>query len=158
MEAVNNIMELIRKSGVVFGIVAAILILVVLRSTGNNFKPDAEKWAQPSLADENIITSENLQEYDDLLVIYLDESKNVPEPAGNQLKIAPASILDKQNIKKIKEHKGTVLLASSDPSLSAGIWMILSQMGMKNIFIFSEEDDEVRKNEFRPDTLVRPEL
>lgn len=158
MEAVNNIMELIRKFGVVFGIVAAILILVIIRSAGNNFKPDAEKWAQPSRADENIVTSVTLREYDDLLIIYLDESTDIPETSGEQLKIAAASILDKQNIKKIKEHKGQVLLASSDPALSSGIWMILSQMGMKNIFIFSKNDDEVRKNEFRPDTLIRPEL
>lgn len=153
-------MEIIRKYGVVIGIIAVVLILVVLRSSGDNFRPDAAKWAQPSYSDKNIVTPENLPESDgDLLVIRLDE--NLAEfqfAEAENIIIKPASILDKQNLKKIRKHKGSVLLASRDQAVSAGIWMMLSQMGIKNIFILAENDDEVLKNEFRPDTLTRPEL
>lgn len=153
-------MELIRKFYVVIGIVAVVLILVVLRTAGDNFKPDAAKWAQPSWSRENIVTPGNLEHNGDLLVIRLDENvSSLQIPGGEYLKIAPGSILDKQNIKRIKSHKGQVLLASSDPALSSGIWMILSQMGMNHVFILSENDtNEVIKSEFRPDTLIRPEL
>lgn len=160
MAAANNkVMELIRKFGIVIGIVAVVLILVIFRSSGNNFRPDAEKWAEPSYSGENIITPANLPEPgSSILVITLDENNGFQIPDAGHVTIPASSILEKQNLKKIKKHGGPVLLASADPALSAGIWMMLSQMGMKNIFIFSENDDELLKNEFRPDTLVLPEL
>ena len=52
-----------------------------------------------------------------------------------------------------------MILVSSENAISARVWMILSQIGIKNIFILPEEKDfEVLKNKFRPDTLSAPEL
>jgi hypothetical protein len=57
------------------------------------------------------------------------------------------------------KNKGPVILVSSENTISARIWMLLSQKGLKNIFILSEEKDfEVLKNKFRTDTLSIPEL
>lgn len=153
-------MEIIRKYGVVIGIVAVVLILVILRSAGDNFRPDAAKWAQSSYSGENLVTLEDLPGIDGVpLVVRLDEKAGEFQIEGAEnLIVVPASILDKPNLNIIKKHDGPVLLASGDQAVSAGIWMILSQMGIKNIFILSTNNDEAVKNEFRPDTLTRPEL
>jgi len=50
-------------------------------------------------------------------------------------------------------------LVSSDASVSARMWMFLSQMGIENLFILTtDRENESFKNKFRPDTLTRPEL
>ena len=81
------------------------------------------------------------------------------EITSDALFIAADSILSKNNLSIIRKHDGPVLLVSSETAVSARIWMVLSQMGYKNIYILTNDaDSEVLKYKFRPDTLVRPEL
>ena len=59
----------------------------------------------------------------------------------------------------IRRNKGPVILFSEDPSISSGTWMVLSQVGIRNLYILSDTiDDETIIHEFRPDTLAKPEL
>jgi len=51
-----------------------------------------------------------------------------------------------------------VILFSEDYSLSSKVWMILSQSGFRNIYIYTTDPgNEVLKKEFRSDSLTRPE-
>ena len=70
-------MEIVKKYKAVILIVLPVLILVIFRSTGtNHFKPDSEKWAEPSVTKSNIITVEKLGSLSgDKLLIYLDAEK-----------------------------------------------------------------------------------
>jgi 3-mercaptopyruvate sulfurtransferase SseA len=69
------------------------------------------------------------------------------------------SILSKKYLNTIRKHNGPVILFSSEMAVSARIWMLLSQMGCKNIYILTNNtDNEVFKSKFRPDTVTRPEL
>jgi hypothetical protein len=75
------------------------------------------------------------------------------------IQIPADSILCNQYLSIIKKHKGPLLLFSDDKTISARIWMILSQIGRRNIFILTNnKNNEVFKYKFRPDTLIRPEL
>jgi hypothetical protein len=155
-------MERIKNYKAVIIIIVAVMILVIIRSAGSgHFKPDAAKWARPSFNGSELITPEDfasLQGYN--LVIALDDHA-VPEIPSDisKVRIAPDSILAAGNLKLIRKNEGPVALVSADPSVSAKMWMLLKQMGIKDLYIMTSENaNEASKNKFRPDTLFRPEL
>ncbi len=149
-------MEFIKKIKTVIVIVLVILALVIIRSSGMyHFKNDAKKWAEISMKQSNKLTINEARSLPgNHLIISLDTSYSGNDGLSGDIKNIPAkSILDKKNIRLIMGHDGPVLLSSSDPGVSARIWMILSQMGRKNIYIVtSDSDNEVLKYKFHPDT------
>jgi hypothetical protein len=151
-------MELIRKFRLVIAIVLPILILVLIRSFGvSHFKNDARKWAEPSINKSNIVKIEQVGSLKgEILMICLDkEADSIRKLSGELRNIPPDSILNKNHSSQIMKHDGPVLLYSSDPGLSARIWMLLSQMGRRNIYILTDStDNEVLKYKFRPDSLM----
>jgi len=154
-------MNFIKKYKTILIIIVPIVILVIIRSFGtNHFKTDARKHAEASFSRSNMLTPEKASGLDGekLLVVFEKDviKHNLP---GETISLTPENILEKKNIRKILQHKGPVLLVSSEISVSVRAWMILSQMGAENIYILSEDTEpEVLKYEFRPDTLARPEL
>jgi len=156
-------MEILKKYTAVILIVLPLLILVLIRSAGSNhFKPDAEKLAEPSFVKSNIINVDKLSSLpgDKLIINLSEQEENIKNVLGNVIKIAPGDILLKDNINKIKENAGEpVLLYSPDVAMVSRIWMVLTQMGIKNTFILTtDSDNELIKHEFRPDTLLKPEF
>ncbi len=155
-------MNLIKRYKAVLAVVIPILILVLFRSFGTGyFKNDAKKWAGPSLSGSNIIALDKRDTVSGKkLIVCLNGKADIIKDQGAEFLYLPeGEILDKRNIEIIRKHDGAVLLFSEDPAVSARIWMVLSQMGLKNIFILTGfPDNETGKHKFRPDTLVRPEL
>ena len=151
-------MEFIKKFKLVIAIVLPILILVLIRSTGvNHFKNDAKRWAEPSIKQSNTISIEQAGSLKGKsLIINLDRDVTGTRVLTNDSQNIPAdSVLSKDHVTLIMKHNGPVLLFSTEPGLSARIWMILSQMGCRNIYILTNQaDNEVFKYKFRPDTLL----
>ncbi len=149
-------MSFIKKYRFILAIVVPILILIIFRAYGSdNFKPDAGKWAAPSLTGTNLVSAENFSSlHGKKLIIILDNSRYSNFADGISCIIPPDSILLKTNIKLMKKNDGPILLVSSESSSAAKIWMILSQMGVRYLYILGEP--EVLKYEFRPDTIARP--
>ncbi|MGE5406081.1 MAG: hypothetical protein ACM3NR_00105 [Methanosarcina sp.] len=160
MEVVNKeVMMEIKKMKPVFFIVLPLLALVIIRALGNDhFKADAVRWAEPSIKSRNVIDPANIQSVPgEKLIINLGNG-SIPENLNNEaIKIDPATILEKQNMKLLRNR--SILLWSVEPGVAARTWMLLSQLGYKNIFILeSGNASENFKKEFRPDTmLIRPE-
>jgi len=162
---VNNLtdktMGSFRKYIPLFIIVLPFIIAVLIRATGTGrFRYDAERWAEQSLNGANIITSEGLAQLKgDFMVINI-KGDEVNHPENNsQTYISPDSVLAKEMIKKISRNKGSVVLSSDDPAIAARIWMILSQTGIKDLYILSSDTlNESLKEKFRADTLISPEL
>jgi hypothetical protein len=157
----NKKMNLIKRYKIVFAFVLPVLILMALRTfSRESFKYDAKKWAEPSFDLSNVINAEGLAALEgEKLILYLD--KNRPEIGSSisGIHISPDSLLNSNYLKKIRNHKGPVLLYSADPALSARLWMVISQTGCRNLYILaSGNNNEVFKSEFRPDTMVVPEL
>jgi hypothetical protein len=150
-------MEFLKNNKVVIAIVLIILILVLIRSADvNHFKGDAKKWAEPSFRQANAITSDQVKLLKgNNLAINLDKDPIVLTGiTGDLQNITADSILSKKHLSTILSHDGPVLLLSSDPGLSARIWMVLSQMGRKNIYILtSATDNEVLKYKFQPESM-----
>jgi hypothetical protein len=154
-------MNLINRYKIVFAIVMPVLILLALRTfSRESFKYDAKKWAEPSFDLSNIISETGLTALKgEKLIIYLEKESPEIAPSISGIHIPPDSLLNGNNLKKIRDHKGPVLLYSSDPALSARLWMLISQTGCRNLYILSSQDNnEAFKNEFRPDTMAGPEL
>ena len=150
-------MNFIKKYKFILAIVVPIMILIIFRSYGSNhFKPDAGKWAAPTLTGTNLVSVENFSSLPGKkLIIMLDNSRYSDFADGDSYSISPDSILLTPNIKMMKKNDGPVLLVSSESSSVAKIWMILSQMGINNLYIMGEP--ELLKYEFRPDTIAEPE-
>ena len=155
-------MNTIKEYKVVIAVVLTILILVLFRSfNSNHFINDAKRWAGPSVSRSNIISPEQAEILSgDKLVVILDQKTSELNNVSKDVRNIPSdSILKKKYLNTISKHRGPVLLFSSDTGVSSRIWMILSQMGIKNIYILTNNtDNEVLKNKFRPDSLTRPEF
>ena len=54
------------------------------------------------------------------------------------VKMDPGSVLDKTYLRQIRKNKGPVILFSEDISVAAKVWMILSETGIKDLYILSE--------------------
>ncbi len=154
-------METLKKYRFVSAVFIILLAAVLYRSFSHSgFRYDAPKLAGQSFQGSNIVTEEQIPGFQNALIIDLNNSEILKDKYSEfTLKVNPDSILEKKSIRRIIKNKGPVILVSSENAISARVWMILSQKGIKNIFILSEEKDfEVLKNKFRPDTLSAPEL
>jgi len=150
-------MNLIKKFAAVLLVVVPILLLVVIRSTGSgHFKSDSRKLAESSLSHLNRVNREQaLKLPGKRLIISLDRTKITDGTSGDIRYIAADSVLDKRNVKSFMKHDGPILLLSTEPALSARIWILLSQIGCRNIYILTEDsDNEVLKYKFRPDSVL----
>ena len=155
-------MELINKYKLVIATVLMILILVLIRSlSGNHFKTDAKKWAEPSISRSNLVTPEQSVKLPGKRIVINLGNK---DGDGNEITkdvqdISLDSILSKKYLDVIQKNKGPVLLFSSETGVAARLWMVLHQMGCTNVYILtSDSENEVLENKFRTDTLTRPEL
>lgn len=145
-------------------ILIPVLILVIIRSlSSNHFKPDARKLAEPSVMRSNLISKQEMTGISEkILLINLDEVSMEDVVTGSNvevLNITTETVLEKPVIQKLSGFNGKIVLVSTDASVAARMWMFLSQMGVKNLYILTnEKENESFKNKFRPDTLTRPEL
>jgi hypothetical protein len=155
-------MKILKKYQIVITIVLPFLILIIIKTfNATSFKYDAKKWSVPSFNGSNIVsTSETGSLPGNRLIINLDNGNNEEfDKSAPMVEIQPSAILERKNINLMRDHKGTLLLYSGDPALSARIWMVISQTGIRNIYIMtSDKDNEIFKYKFRPDTLTRPEF
>ena len=155
-------MSLIHRYRIIIAFVLPLLILLAIRTfrTGS-FKYDAKKWSESSFDCSNLISRTEFEKLPgEKLVVCMDDSFTKTEDNSvAEVHVPPDSVLEKEYLNLIKDHIGPVLISSSDPALSARIWMVISQTGCTNLYILAgNNENEVFKNEFRPDTLVRPEL
>jgi hypothetical protein len=133
-----------------YWLVAAIFLIVVLfvlfRSFGrHDFRYDAVRWAGPSATGSNIITEEQISDlHGEILLITLGNQATVTGQLKDKtMMVNPESILEKGNLSVIRKNKGPVILFSDDSSVSARVWMVLSEMGMQNVYILHYEDNQV---------------
>ena len=154
--------KLIKRYSLAIAIVFPLLAIILIKNSGTgSFRYDAGRWAEPSITGENIVAPEKASRLKgNILIIELDKTSSVPGGIkGEILIIAPDSVLVDEQRKPIFKNDGPVLLHSADYSVSAKTWMVLSQAGLKNIYILAEDqDNEKGKEKFRPDSVNKPEF
>ncbi len=153
-------MKFIYKYKTVLAVVLPLLILLSVKIWSHRtFKYDAKTWAEPSFNLSNVVTEAGLGNLPGhKLIVELDgTSPELKEMSCTVVHISPDSILMSLNLKRMRDNIGPVLLTSSDPSIPARIWMLLSQTGLRNLYILSRSNNnEDFKSKFRPDTTAGP--
>jgi len=136
-------MKFIKQYWLVLSLFLLAVILVLIRTfSQNNFRYDAVKWAEPSAIGSNILTEDQIATLSgEILLISLGNEASIDRQfQNNTMNINPESILEKTNLNRIRKNSGPVILYSGDNSVSARVWMVLSEMGMKNIYILPSDN------------------
>ena len=136
-------MKFLKQYWSVISILMIVTALILVRTFNQgNFRYDAVRWAEPSLSGSNILTADQVNSLDgEKLIIDLGNNAEIISRFMESARVMdPVSILEKENIRIIRGNKGPVILASGDISVSARIWMVLGEMGLKNLFILQPEN------------------
>jgi hypothetical protein len=131
-------MKFLKQYRFVLIIILVMGVLVVFRSfSRTSFRYDAARWAETSVQGSNLLTVDQLSTLTgEIMLLNLGSEADLSGSLQDEaVTVKPESITDKANLKLIRNHKGPVLLFSDDLSVSARVWMVLSEMGMKNIYI-----------------------
>lgn len=139
-------MKFLKQYRLILIIPALVVALVLIRSLRHdNFRYDAVRWAVPSADKSNLISTDQLMHAgDQILLISLGSEAEIPgQVKERSVAVPPGSILEKENMRMIRRNKGPVILWSDNPSVSARVWMVLSEMGIKNLYILSDQGAEM---------------
>ncbi len=151
-------MKSLRPYLLVILIVLPVIVLVLVRAMApGSFKPDARKRAEASFTGANLLNSDQVAALGSKpLIVKLADGSVAPESGSSDtLYMEAGRILEKKNLETLRNYGGTVLLVSENPALAAKAWMILSQMGYHDLYIFTEDaGTEVLKYKFRPDSAA----
>lgn len=122
---------------IIFLVIVALVLLRSFNRTG--FRYDAARWAEASVDGSNMLTIDQLSGLKgEIMLLNLGSEAGLPgKLIEKALTMSPESLSARENLKQIRNHKGPVILYSENGSVAARVWMILSEMGMKNVFILS---------------------
>jgi hypothetical protein len=153
--------KFLKENLLIIAVMLCIIALIIIRNTGTGkFRYNAEKWAKASVDGSNIVTPVKVTSLTGNVMI-LEINQKRPDSTAHGIKVVsinPGSLMEMSIRKLIKKNNGPVILHSADYATSAKAWMVLSQSGLKNLFILADDADiEAGKGKFRPDTHARPE-
>ena len=121
---------------VLVALITGTAILIKSYSTGT-FRYDAVRWAQQSVGEQNLVTEDELTKLNgEILLINLNRSDKSSLKV-KQVSIQADSVLSKPYKKLIFRHNGPIILSAADQHISGAVWMVLSQMGRKDIYILN---------------------
>jgi hypothetical protein len=151
-------MKYLRPYRLVILIVLPVIVLVLIRALApGSFKPDAGKRAEASFTGANLLNRDQVAALGGkpLIVKLGNGIAEQKISSSDTLYIEADRLLEKRNLKAIQGHKGAVILVSGNPAIAAKAWMILSQMGYRDLYILTENAGaEVLKYKFRPDSAA----
>jgi len=142
-------MKFLKQYWLVLSIFLLVVCLVLIRTFNREqFRYDAVKWAESSIPGSNLVTEDKIVKMDgEVLLINLGNvSPSDRKPQVNTVTMEPGLILEKENLTVIRKNRGPVILFSDDSSVSARVWLVLSEMGLMNIYILQNESDKVTEN------------
>jgi len=153
-------MEQLKSLRYIFLFLIIVLVLVLVRSLNPNlFRQDTGKAVEAVQNNSNSITLAQLESFNtQYVVINLGGGKFDSIKFKHSINIPIEHLLDKANRSILNESKDEIILYSADVSTTAKAWVILNQLGFKKLLILTpDENNEVFKYKFQPDTTVRLE-
>ena len=139
-------MKFIKRYRLVILIFSLVILLILLRTFNHNiFRYDAVKWAEPSVLGSNILTKDQAGsiEGEKLFIALANEVTVSNQYQDIALRMDPESILQKDNLAILRRNKGLVILVCDQITVSAKVWMVLSEMGLKNIYIILPQENHL---------------
>ena len=154
-------MDQIKSFRIVILVVGILLILVIVRNSDRNvFKEKAKTAVDAARNSSNLIALNQLKKLTSpYLIIDIGSEKRADSlQFQHAAKIAFNQLLDKANRKVLDEASGELILYADDDATASRAWVILNQLGYKNLRILVlEENPEALKYKFQPDTTARLE-
>lgn len=153
------IKTLLFKSKFVLLVILPIIAMLLVRTFFiDHFKNGAENNAQSAFDGSNCIApSDSAFLAENSLLVYLDHQPSKYTNHLNFIALNPSKLFDMNTLQLIKQNEGKVILISKDQNLTARVWMLLAQKGIKNIYVLSNEAQEAFKYQFQPDTTLGAE-
>lgn len=157
----NASMNQLKKFKTAALVLLPILILVIIRMNNPDvFKESVSKAMEGTKDRGNLITPDQLKKLgaSSLVIDLSNKDHHDSLPFHPTIHISPERLLDPENREILDRTKGTVVLYADDVAISSKAWIILNQLGYSNLYILTlEEDPEVLKYKFQPDTSARLE-
>lgn len=154
-------MNQLKNLKVIILIIAILLVLVVLRVTDQNlFKKDVKTAIEAARNNSNMISPDQLRQQKNPWMVVNIGNSDMPDSiqVEHSMKIPFENLLDQTNRKILKGVDGDLILYSADMAKSSKAWVILNQLGFKNVFILNAgENQEELKYKFQPDTAAKLE-
>lgn len=145
---------------VILGI-GILLILVIIRISDQNlFKKDVKTAIEATQNNSNTLSPDQLHQLKGPWMVVNIGNTDLPDSihAEHSMKIPFENLLDQTNRKILEGVDGDLILYSADVATASKAWVILNQMGFKQVFILnSGGNPEELKYKFQPDTTVRLE-
>jgi len=142
-------------------IIVVLLILVIVRNSDQNlFKKDIKSAIEATQNNSNILSRDQLHQMKGPWMLVNIGNSDLPDSVQveHSIKIPFENLLDQTNRKILEEVNGDLILYSADVATASKAWVILNQMGFKNVFIlYTGENPEELKYKFQPDTTARLE-
>jgi len=135
-------MKYFKQYGLALLIFLLVALLIMIRNFNQKtFKYDAVRLAESSVNGSNILIEDQIPNLSgEILLINLGEEPAINKKFNvNTLMINPEFVLEKANLKIIRKNKGPVILFSERISVSARVWMVLTEMGIKNLYILTDD-------------------
>jgi len=146
-------MKKIKELAFVIAVLLVVAALVFARVTNKNrFSAGTENITETLKITPVFVQPDGLQ-LNDYLVVELGENPG-GEKIQSSIKVAFERLTDK-NFRKQLETAGKKILLTGDEMQTAKAWVILNQLGIKNVFVLTnDENPEVLKYKFQPDIKV----
>lgn len=151
-----------KKHFLVIGlIVIPIAAGVIIRETGTRYGHDARALAAPSFDNSRVIGWEQLaaMKQNTLVVDLSSQGVLLQDSRAGMVHIPAAQLLEQASIDTLRAHSGDMrILYSPDPGEAARAWMMLVQMGYRNMYILSDDPkEEEMKYPFQPASETQTE-
>ena len=154
-------MNRIKSLKITILVVAILLVLVIIRNFDHNvFKEKAKTAVEAARNYNNLITVNQLKKLTTPYLIIDIGGEPRPDSLHFQhaAKIPFSQLLDKANRKILNEARGELIIYADDVATASRAWVILNQLGYKNLRILTiENNPEELKYKFQPDTTARLE-
>ncbi|MDD2307365.1 MAG: rhodanese-like domain-containing protein [Prolixibacteraceae bacterium] len=154
-------MQQLKKLKFVILIIVVILVLVIIRNSDQNlFKQDIKSAIEATQNNSNLLSPDQLHQLKGSWMVVNIGTSDLPDSihVEHSIKIPFENLLDQTNRKILEEVDGKLILYSGDVETASKAWVILNQMGFKNVFILnSGGNPEELKYKFQPDTTARLE-
>ena len=154
-------MNRIKSLKIIILVIGVLLVLVIVRNSDRKvFKEKAKTAVEAARNNSNLITINQLKKLTTPYLIIDIGSEPRPDSLQFQhaVKITFSQLLDKANRKVLDEASGELILYADDIATISRAWVILNQLGYKNLRILTfDNNSEELKYKFQPDTTARLE-
>lgn len=154
-------MNLYKNLKIVILVIVVLLILVIIRNSNQNiFKQEVKTALEAAKNNSNLLSPDQLSKLKNRWLVVNIGVADLPDSLRieNSIRLPFEKLLDKSNLKILQEVEGDLLLYSADVTTASKAWVILNQLGFKNVFILNiNKNPEELKYKFQPDTTVRLE-